>query len=88
MNVYVQNHRLDEEGPESLPTYCRGDVRFHHLDPWESGGVDFESVFNGLHQIGYSGFFTIHQAQGIETRQDATDFAARCAEYARLRISR
>jgi sugar phosphate isomerase/epimerase len=28
MNVYVQNHRLDASGHESLPTFCRGDVRF------------------------------------------------------------
>src|SRR5262245_35172902 len=44
MNVYVQNHRLDEGGPHSLATVCRGEVCFHHLDPWEPGGVDFDVV--------------------------------------------
>ncbi|MEE2705889.1 MAG: sugar phosphate isomerase/epimerase [Planctomycetota bacterium] len=85
MNVYVQNHRLDAEGPETLPTFCRGDVRFHHLDPWEAGGVDFGAVFRGLQAIGYDGFFTIHQAQGIETAEDALAFATRCGEYAEAR---
>ncbi len=83
MNVYVQNHRLDPSGPVSLPTFCRGEVRFHHLDPWESGGVDFDAVFRGLREIGYDGYFTIHQAQRIATAEDATEFAARCAEFAR-----
>ena len=41
MNVYVQNHRLDPEGPEVLDTFCRGPVSFHHLYLWETGGVDF-----------------------------------------------
>jgi sugar phosphate isomerase/epimerase len=82
MNVYVQNHRLDSQGPEMLPTFCRGEVRFHHLDPWETGGVDFAAVFDGLHAIGYDGHFTIHQAQGIETADDVLSFATRCAEFA------
>lgn len=61
MNVYAQNHRLDPHGPEALTTYCRGEVRFHHLDPWDAGGVDFRGVFAGLQEIGYDGYFTIHQ---------------------------
>lgn len=61
MNVYVQNHRLDPEGPEQLETWCRGPVRFHHLPVWEAGGVDFPSVVQGLQKIGYAGCLTIHQ---------------------------
>ena len=83
INVYVQNHRLDPQGPVALPTFCRGEVRFHHLDPWETGGVDFEAMFRALGEVGYDGYFTIHQAQGIETEADATAFATRCAEFAR-----
>ena len=82
LNVYVQNHRLDAAGPVSLPTSCRGQVCFHHLDPWEEGGVDFSEVFASLPAIGYQGFFTIHQAQGIKTYDDALAFAVRCAEFA------
>ena len=83
MNVYIQNHRLDPEGPVSLPTYCRGEVRFHHLSIWETGGVDTESVFSGLRVIGWTGHFTIHQAEGIETDEDARAYARHCAEFVR-----
>ncbi len=83
MNVYVQNHVLDSNGPVCLETFCRGDVRFHHLAMWEEGGVDFESVFQGLRDIAYDGYFTIHQAQGIESANDARAFAARCADLVR-----
>ena len=81
MNVYVQNHRLDPVGPESLPTYCRGDVRFHHMELWEDGGVDFAGVFAGLTEVNYDGFFTIHQAQGIETVDDLSRYASDCAQF-------
>lgn len=83
LNVYVQNHRLDEHGSASLTTYCRGEVRYHHLDPWEPEGVDFQVVSSGLRSIGYQGYFTIHQAQGIETAREAREFAARCATFFR-----
>ncbi len=81
MNVYVQNHRLDPEGPEELDTFCRGPVRFHHLYLWEEGGVAFKKVFAGLKHIGYDGSFTIHQAQGIESLEEATQYVARCREF-------
>ena len=64
-----------------LKTFCRGDVRFDHLDPWTPGGVDFEAMADGLKQIGYDGTFTIHQAQGIKTADDARQFAKKCADY-------
>lgn len=81
MNVYVQNHRLNPVGKEELPTFCRGNVRFDHLDPWTSGGIDFEAVTTALKQIGYEGTFTIHQAQGTQSAKDARTFARQCAEY-------
>ena len=83
MNVYIQNHRLDPEGPFTLSTYCRGEVRFHHLPIWETGGVDTISVFEGLQQINYTDHFTIHQAEGILTIEDARAYAKRCAEFVR-----
>ncbi len=83
MNVYIQNHRLDEAGPVSLPTYCRGEVRFHHLPIWETGGVDTAAVFAGLRDIQWGGHFTIHQAEGIETADDARAYAKRCADFVR-----
>ena len=81
MNAYVQNHRLNPQGTDVLKTFCRGDVRFDHLDPWTPGGVDFEAMADGLKQIGYDGTFTIHQAQGIKTADDARQFAKKCADY-------
>lgn len=81
MNAYVQNHRLNDQGTERLPTFCRGVVRFDHLDPWTPGGVDFDVVTRSLQQIGYQGTFTIHQAQGIQSAGDARRFAKTCAEY-------
>ena len=83
MNVYVQNHRLDPKGPEVLDTYCRGPVRFHHLYLWETGGVDFTQVFQGLRDIEYVGSFTIHQAQGIETLEAATEYVKNCHRFFR-----
>lgn len=61
MNVYVQNHKLDPDGPAELETWCRGAVRFHHIPLWESGGVDFPAVIRALEEIGYSGNITVHQ---------------------------
>ena len=61
MNAYVQNHRLDPNGPEQLETWCRGPVRFHHLPLWEDGGVDFRAAVDGLKAVGYDGFLTVHQ---------------------------
>ena len=73
MNVYVQNHKLSPTGAAKLPTFCRGEVQFDHLDPWTVGGVDFDEVCAGLKSIGYSGTLTIHQAQGITTIDEARD---------------
>lgn len=62
MNVYVQNHAIDPNGPVSLETWCLGVRRFRHIPIWERGGVDFDSVMSGLQTVGYDGYFTIHQA--------------------------
>ncbi|MCA9122646.1 MAG: sugar phosphate isomerase/epimerase [Planctomycetaceae bacterium] len=61
MNAYVQNHRLDADGPEELETWCRGPARFHHLPLWEPGGVDFVAAIEGLKAVGYDGYLTVHQ---------------------------
>jgi len=83
MNVYIQNHRLNPDGEDCLPTYCKGDVRFDHLPVWAEGGVDTASMFDGLSRINYDSYFTIHQAQGIETLDDVRAFATRCAKFVR-----
>jgi hypothetical protein len=45
--------------------------------------VDTASVFEGLQSIDWQGHFTIHQAEGIETADDARAYARRCAEFVR-----
>src|SRR5262249_21657781 len=77
MNVYVQNHRLDEHGPSALTTYGRGEVRYQQLDPWETGGVDFRLVAAGLRGIGLSGFFEAPRAAGVRHRRGRAGL--RCA---------
>jgi sugar phosphate isomerase/epimerase len=62
MNVYVQNHRLEERGPVELETWCLGLRRFTHIPIWETGGVDFDVVMSALQEVGYDGTFTVHQA--------------------------
>lgn len=86
MNVYVQNHRLTPEGTESLPTYCRGAVRFDPLDPADPDGVDFDVVCDSLRDIGYDGTLTIHQAQGLDSVERARAFAQHCADFFQPRI--
>ncbi|MBC8353130.1 MAG: sugar phosphate isomerase/epimerase [Planctomycetes bacterium] len=61
MNAYVQNHRLDAQGPDELETWCHGPVRFHHLPLWEDGGVDFRAAVDGLKAVGYDAYLTVHQ---------------------------
>jgi sugar phosphate isomerase/epimerase len=79
MNVYVQNHRLDPEGPVSLETWCLGVRRFHHIPLWEPGGVDFDAVIRSLNAIGYDGYFTVHQAYA--ELMGPRDAAVRSAAY-------
>ena len=80
-NVYVQNHRLREGGDATLKTWTRGRVGLDHIGLWEPGGVDFAGVFAALHEIGYRGYVTVHQAfAGIMPIETAVK---RSAEYLR-----
>jgi sugar phosphate isomerase/epimerase len=81
MNVYVQNHRLDRQGPAELETWCLGIRRFHHIPIWEAGGVDFPEVIAALQQVGYKGYVTIHQAYA--ELMGPRDAAVETAKYLR-----
>jgi sugar phosphate isomerase/epimerase len=85
MNAYVQNHRLDPEGPEELETWCRGPVHFHHLPLWEDGGIDFRAVVDGLKAVGYDGYLTVHQHYAHIMGPD--EAAIKSARYLRSLIS-
>lgn len=62
MNVYLQNHKLGEDGEATYETWTQGTQRYHHIPIWEEGGVDFPHVIDSLREIGYDGHVTIHQA--------------------------
>jgi sugar phosphate isomerase/epimerase len=81
MNVYVQNHRLDPNGPAALETWCRGVQRFHHIPLWEPGGVNFPEVITALQAIGYDGYVTVHQAYA--ELMGPREAAVKSAEYLR-----
>ena len=79
MNVYVQNHQLDPNGPVELETWCLGPRRFRHLPIWETGGVDLDAVMAALQEVGYNGTFTVHQA--FAEIMGAREAAVGSAEY-------
>lgn len=71
-NVYVQNHRINPQGQAVQQTWKRGPVKIDHIGIWEKGGVTFEPVFQTLHEIGYRGHVTIHQAfEGVMSVSEA-----------------
>lgn len=76
-NVYVQNHRLNPQGEGVVRTWNRGPVRLDHIGLWESGGIDFDEVFQGLEDVQYRGYVTIHQAfAGIMSVAEAARHSA------------
>ncbi len=76
-NVYVQNHRLNPDAETAVNTWKRGPVNVDHIGLWEEGGVDFESAFSALDNIGYEGFVTVHQAfEGVMTVDEAVQKSA------------
>ena len=58
----MQNHRLRPGGEATIRTWTCGNVELDHIGLWEPGGVDSAEVFRGLHEIGYRGYVTVHQA--------------------------
>src|SRR5262249_22180413 len=78
MNVYVQNHRLNPKGKEALPTRARGEVRYELIPLWQAGGIDFRAVFDGLAEIRYDGYVTVHQAYAeLMGQKEAAEKSAR-----------
>ena len=63
-NAYIQNHLLTPTGTTEVSTWKKGPVPLEHIGVWESGGVDVREMFEGLHEVGYSGYLTVHQAFG------------------------
>jgi len=63
-NVYLQNHVPDPNGDLPMITWTKGVVpsTLRPLD--ESGGINFQTVFDGLKSISYTGYVTLHHAFG------------------------
>lgn len=83
MNVYVQNLVITTDGPDHLETWCLGDRPFQLLPYWDESerGIDFGHMMSGLKAVDYDGFFTVHQAEGIVTANDARAYAVRCKTW-------
>lgn len=80
-NVYLQNHRVNPGASSAVISWKKGRVGLDHIGLWESGGVRFEEVFLALHEIGYRGYITVHQA--FEGVMSVAEAARRSAEYLR-----
>ena len=63
-NVYIQNHRLTPNGKAEVLTWKRGPVPLEHIGVWEAGGVDVKEMFEGLYEVKYHDYVTVHQAFG------------------------
>ncbi len=77
-NVYLQNQQLRADGRITLKTWCRGPVALDVIQIHEPGGIDFDAVFRGLHEIGYDGPVTVHQSapEGTPPGESAAATAA------------
>jgi sugar phosphate isomerase/epimerase len=84
-NVYLQNQRLSENGEITLQTWCRGPVSFDILQIHETGGINFDAVFEGLTSIGYDGMITVHQAGSEIGRDHSVAAATQTARYLQTR---
>ena len=61
VNVYLQNQKLDDDG-DTVIKLRNSSVRMRNL-PLDAGeGIDLESLFEGLENVGYDGPVTVHQS--------------------------
>ena len=63
-NFYIQNHKLTPDGVTNVQTWKKGPVPVDHIGVWEDGGIDVDAVFDAMHEVGYEGHLTVHQAFG------------------------
>jgi sugar phosphate isomerase/epimerase len=71
-NVYLQNHVRRPGGRSQIETWIQGTVVYEPIRLQDSGGIDFPLVFDGLAEINYDGYVTVHQAfTEIMTPEDA-----------------
>ena len=80
-NVYLQNQRIRPDGAITLSTRCAGPVSIDLCEIHEPGGIDFASVFKGLHRVGYSGPVTVHQSAPARDSLSPLDAATETAMF-------
>ncbi|MEO2019300.1 MAG: sugar phosphate isomerase/epimerase [Fuerstiella sp.] len=80
-NVYLQNQKLSPNGEITLQTWCRGPVSFDIMQIHETGGINFDAVFEGLNAVGYAGMVTVHQAGTENDRDQSIKAATQTAQY-------
>ena len=61
VNVYFQNLRLDPKSKTTFLTRRRGPVGVRYLPIGDPSGIDPRPIVDTLHEVGYSGWFTVHQ---------------------------
>jgi sugar phosphate isomerase/epimerase len=72
LNVFIQNYRITPNGKSTVATWTKGPVKVDLIGSWEQGGVDYRSVFQALHGIGYHGYVTAFAAfSSFATPQEA-----------------
>ncbi len=85
-NVYLQNHIRHPDGKTHLETWIRGDVPHDPIRLQDAGGIDFPLVFQGLAEIGYDGYVTVHQAfteimAPEDAAQQSYDYLTQLADF-------
>ena len=85
-NVYLQNHVRHPEGRVPARTWIDGDAPYDPIRLQDQGGIDFPLVFQGLAEIEYNDYVTVHQAfADIMTPEDAAqqsfDYLTQLADF-------
>lgn len=78
VNAYFQNIVLDPTSPTTWTSFRRGPVRYRYVPFADPSGIDRQVVIETLKQIGYDGWFTVHQP--LLPGQTVEDAAREAAE--------
>lgn len=77
-NVYVQNLRIAPGGPVVWNTRTRGPVAAEYVPLDDRSGIDLAEIVGALRDVGYDGWFTVHQPlQPGQSVEDAVRASAR-----------
>ena len=85
-NVYLQNHVQHPKGKVLAQTWINGHTPYDPIRLQDQNGIDFPLVFQGLKEIGYHGYITVHQAfADIMTPENAArqsfDYLTQLADF-------